>query len=83
MTPSQFKHIREQMGLKQAELGELLGLTGRMAVTHYETGFRNPNRLIVVLMEIFNQWPEKKALELREEIQKRMARSKPKKKKLS
>lgn len=83
MTPVQFKKIREKLGLKQVELGELLGLKGRMAVTHYETGFRNPNRLIVVLMEIFHEWPEKKSMELREEIHARMVRSKTKKRKSS
>ena len=83
MTPAKFKEIRERLGLKQSELGELLGLKGRIAVTHYETGFRNPNRLIEVLMEIFNEWPEKKSLELREEILKRMTGSKQKKRKPS
>ena len=83
MTPAKFKEIRERLGLKQSELGELLGLKGRIAVTHYETGFRNPNRLIEVLMEIFNEWPEKKSLELRDEILKRMSGSKSKKRKPS
>lgn len=83
MTPARFKQIREKLGLKQSELGELLGLKGRIAVTHYETGFRNPNRLIVVLMEILDEWPEKKSQELRAEIQKRMLSSKGKKRKNS
>ena len=83
MTPAKFKEIRERLGLKQSELGELLGLKGRIAVTHYETGFRNPNRLIEVLMEIFNEWPEKKSLELRDEILKRIKDSKQKKRKPS
>ena len=83
MTPAKFKAIRERLGLKQSELGELLGLKGRIAVTHYETGFRNPNRLIVALMEIFNDWPEKKSLELRDEIRIRMITAKPKKRKSS
>ena len=83
MTPSKFKQIREDLGLKQAELGELLGLKGRIAVTHYETGFRNPNRLIVALMEIFSEWPEKKSLELREEIRSRIVNAKSKKRKRS
>jgi transcriptional regulator with XRE-family HTH domain len=80
MTPAKFKEIRTRLGLKQSELGELLGLKGRIAVTHYETGFRNPNRLIEVLMEILSEWPEKKSLELRVEILKRMRESGPKKK---
>jgi transcriptional regulator with XRE-family HTH domain len=83
VTPARFKQIREGLGLKQAELAELLGLGGRNAVTHYETGFRNPNRLIIVLMEILDEWPEKKSLELRDEIRSRMARSKTKKRKSS
>ena len=79
MTPGKFKQIREKLGLNQAELGELLGLKGRIAVTHYETGFRNPNRLIVTLMEILNEWPKKKSQELQDEIRKRMLLPKIKK----
>ena len=83
MTPSKFKEIREKLGLKQSELAELFGLAGRNAVTHYETGFRNPNRLIVTLMEIFSEWPEKKSQELRAEILKRMSKGAVKKRKSS
>ena len=83
MSPSRFKQIREALRLTQSELAELLGLSGRMAITHYETGFRDPNHLIVALMEIFAEWPEKKSLELRAEIRKRMPDSKKKKRKVS
>ena len=66
MSPSRFKEIREKLELSQAELGEILGLSGRLPVTHYETGFRKPSNLIVALMELFDSLPEKKSLELRE-----------------
>lgn len=82
MSPSRFKEIREKMELSQAELAEILGLSGRLPVTHYETGFRKPGNIIVALMELFDSLPEKKSLELRELLLDEMRKiKKPKAKK--
>lgn len=81
MSPAEFKRIREKLGLTQTDLAELLGLSGRNPITHYEMGFRRPSNLIVALMRIFEEWPEKKSLELREAIKKHVASTARKRKK--
>lgn len=68
MRPQEFREIRESLGLTQKELAEILGLSGYLTVTHYESGFRKPSVLIMGLMRIFRAWPEKKSLELRNEL---------------
>ena len=83
MSPTRFKEIRENMGLTQTDLSEIFGLSGRLPITHYETGFRRPSKLIAVLMELFNQLPEKKSAELRDLILNEMRTAKKPKRKLS
>jgi len=80
MSPTEFKRIREKMGLKQSELAELFGLSGRNSITHYEMGFRNPSALIVAVMRLFDELPEKKSQELRALIWERVPHSRRSKK---
>lgn len=85
MKPKRVKEIREHLGLKQAELAELLGIKNRVTITHFETGFRTPNILIQALLEIFIQmkssefsrFQEKLLLEIRQinSDQKKQAKS--------
>ena len=73
MKPKRVKEIREHLGLKQAELAELLGVKNRVTITHFETGVRTPNVLTHALLEIFfkmksgefNRFKEKLLLEIR------------------
>lgn len=82
MNPQTFKEIREHLGLTQLELSEVFGFTGFMAVSHYETGFRQPNPLIVALMKTLESLPEKRAVELMELLKSHMEKkAAPKKKK--
>ena len=74
MKPKEFREIRERMGLTQKEIAEILGLSGYIPVNHYESGFRSPSSLIMALMRIFDEWPEKKSTELREEIKAQTAK---------
>ena len=60
MSPEQFKEIRHKLGFKQQELAEILGVSQQMVIGHYETGFRNPSKLIQVVMSILGALPEKK-----------------------
>lgn len=41
LSPSEIREIREQTGLSQAKLGQLLGVTGG-SVAHWESGLRTP-----------------------------------------
>ncbi len=68
MKPKKFREIRDRLGLTQKELAEILGLSSYLSVTHFESGFRTPGSLIRALMHIFDDWPEKKSLELRDAL---------------
>lgn len=68
MKPAEFKKIRENLGLTQKDLSEVFGLSSYIPINHYESGFRNPSILIMALMRIFDEWPEKNSLNLREEL---------------
>ena len=81
MSPTEFKRIREKMGLTQIELADLFGLSGRNPITHYEMGFRKPSALIVALMRLFDELPEKKSLEFRALLYERVHHNKRRKKK--
>ncbi len=55
MSPKQFARIREKhLELSQTELAELLGLSGKGPISHYENGFRNPSPLIKAVMSYFD-----------------------------
>ena len=66
MKGTEFKKIREDLGLTQEDLAEVLCLSGKTAVSNIETGFRNPNLLAVVLMRVLSSLPTKKSKELQE-----------------
>lgn len=68
MTPTEFRRIREKLGLTQKELSEIFGLSGYIPINHYESGFRTPSILIMALMRIFDEWPDKSSTHLREEL---------------
>lgn len=63
MKPSRFKEIRVALDLTQQELAEILCVSRPMVISHYETGFRNPSKLIQVVMSILEYLPEKKKKE--------------------
>jgi DNA-binding transcriptional regulator YiaG len=69
MSPARFKEIREHFGLTQAELADLLGVSGYKPISHYETGFRRPSPLIAAVMSLLDSLPERKARELIEQLQ--------------
>jgi DNA-binding transcriptional regulator YiaG len=83
MKPAEFKRIRENLGLTQKDLSVIFGLSGYIPINHYESGFRNPSILIMALMRIFDEWPEKDSLNLREELKAFVLKEKKRKKKES
>ena len=66
MKGSEFKKIREDLGLTQEALAEVLCLSGKKAVSNIETEFRKTSLLISVLMRVFSSLPQKKSKELQE-----------------
>ena len=66
MKGSEFKKIREDLGLTQEALAEVLCLSGKKAVSNIETEFRKSSLLIRVLMRVLASLPQKKSKELQE-----------------
>jgi DNA-binding transcriptional regulator YiaG len=66
MKGTEFKDIREQLGLSQDELADVLCLSGKQAVSNIETEFRNPSKLTAVLMRVFATLSQRRSKELRE-----------------
>lgn len=60
MSPNRFREIRTELNLKQEELAEILCVSHPMVISHYETGFRKPSKLIQVVMSILSSLPKKK-----------------------
>lgn len=65
MTSARFKQIRNQLGLSQPELAQVLGLSSAQAVSNIETGLRNPGKLMGAVMEAFVILPERQSKDLR------------------
>jgi len=74
MSPKHFKSIREQLGLTQEELSKLLGLSGKMPISHFETGFRKPNPLISAFMYFLESLSTREAQNFIEEFERHMKR---------
>lgn len=63
MSPAKFKQIRTKLGLTQGELANTFGIA-KLSISQYETGFRSPSMLIMVILSLLNSLPDKKANEL-------------------
>lgn len=64
MKAAEFKKIREELGLTQDELSEVLCLSGRRVISNIEQGLRNPSLLSIVLMRLFASLSINKSKEL-------------------
>ena len=64
MKGSEFKTIRNRLGLTQEEIAEVLGLSGKKTVSNIETDFRNAGKLIVVILRFLDGLPKPKSMEI-------------------
>ncbi len=64
MKGTEFKTIREELGLTQEQLSEVLCLAGKKVISNIERGSRNPSLLTEVLMRLLSRLSEKKSKEL-------------------
>jgi len=64
VSSAKFKKIRENLELTQEEIAQVLGLSGKKAVSNIETGVRNPSKLALAIMEILNELSPRKSKEL-------------------
>ena len=58
MTPTQFKAIRQGAGLTQTELADLLRMSDRRTIRHWEKGTRAISGPVSILMELINKHGE-------------------------
>ena len=63
MSPQQVKDLRNRLDLTQAEFASALGMA-RLTVSQYETGFREPKRISLLLLKVLDSLPKNRALEL-------------------
>lgn len=63
MTPTEFRTIRQQLGLSQAGLASFLGYSHSMRISEFERGEREVPRLLAMLMQAYadgyrpKDWP--------------------------
>ena len=63
MSPASIKSMRKRLGLTQHSMAKAFGVS-TLTMSQYETGFRNPGPTALILLEILDSLPKKKALEL-------------------
>jgi len=80
MTGAEFQEMRNKLGLTQAALAKVLGLSGHQAVCNIEIGFRNPSPLSVALLKVLVHLPARKSKELQDMLIEFSERATPKKK---
>lgn len=59
MSSKEFKNAREKIGLNQEEMAEVLGFSGKTAISNIETGVRSPGKLAMGVMELLASLPKK------------------------
>lgn len=52
-----FAKIRKDLGLSQAQMSELLEVSGAIVISHWENGFRNPNAMTQKIYRMLDQLP--------------------------
>ncbi len=64
MTAEEFKRIRNKFDMSQEQFAEMLGMSGKHAISNIEIGNRNPGKLTVILLSVLDSLPKRKAEEL-------------------
>lgn len=64
MIASEFKRIRTKFDMSQEQFAEMLGMSGKHAISNIEIGNRNPGKLTVIILGVLDSLPKRKAEEL-------------------
>lgn len=59
MSSAKFKVTREKLGLTQEEIAQVLGFSGKTAISNIETGVRSPSKLAMAVLEVLAELPKK------------------------
>jgi len=66
MEPKELAEIRKRWGLTQAQMAELMEVSGKLIVSHWENGFRSPSAIVQKLYRMLDQLPKAEARKLLE-----------------
>lgn len=64
MKPEEIREIRETFGLDRNDFAEIFGLSSYNSVANIELGYRNPSKLLIVVLKTLKSLPVSKANEL-------------------
>lgn len=64
MKPKELVVIRKRWDLTQAEMANLMEVSGKLIVSHWENGFRSPSGIVQKLYRMIDELPEHEAKQL-------------------
>jgi DNA-binding XRE family transcriptional regulator len=64
MTSEEFKSVRLKLDMNQSQFAELLGMSGKQAISNIETGLRKPGSLTAIMLGALDSLSKRKAGEL-------------------
>jgi DNA-binding transcriptional regulator YiaG len=64
VTSDEFRKIRLKFEMNQDQFAELLGMSGKKAISNVETGLRKPGNFIATMLRVLDSMPKRKAEEL-------------------
>lgn len=74
MSSAKFKATREKLGLTQDEVAQVLGFSGKTAISNIETGVRGPSKLAMAVLEVLAELPRKDSQRLMELLKSHIAK---------
>lgn len=74
MSSAKFKATREKLGLTQDEVAQVLGFSGKAAISNIETGVRSPSKLAMAVLEVLAELPRKDSQKLIELLRTHIAK---------
>ena len=65
---NEFKKVRMKLNMSQQQFADLLGMSGKQAISNIETGLRKPGTLVGIILRVLDALPKRKAEELVEQM---------------
>jgi DNA-binding transcriptional regulator YiaG len=62
--PKELAEIRKRWGLTQAQMADLMEVSGKLIVSHWENGFRSPSSIVQKLYRMIDELPDHEAKQL-------------------
>jgi len=60
----EFRKVRMKLEMRQEDFADLLGMSGKQAISNIETGLRKPGTLVAIILRVLDALPTRKAQEL-------------------